>query len=167
MCYLLRKISKAKWLPAPWTDDPTAIQAEALADLKANGNELSFWSIETDKANLDDVLVALAAEGDRIDKLDYVLIECSVVEELGIPCVHSEGKTPHVVARKEFHRDLVNLTVQHIAGLAGAFKARQPTHERVPANRVRSLLRAALAAGQLERADLKPVLLAALGEPQG
>jgi hypothetical protein len=156
MALLLRVITKPKWVAPDWMGAGD-VPADALADLRADNNELSVWGIEPDRSNLTTALAAAASNRDRLDKLDYTLLDEAILPAIPIKCFRSEGSSPHPTANKTIHRDLAELTVKKIAHLA---------HEMMPLERVRvtrrqveALLRDALQSGALERARIKPKLL--------
>ena len=73
------------------------VPADALTDLRANNNELSVWSVESDHGNLNVVLAAVASHRDRLDKLDYTLIDEAILLPIPMECVKSEASTPHLL----------------------------------------------------------------------
>ncbi len=136
------------------------VPADALTDLRATDNELSVWRVDPDQKNLNDVLAAIASHRDRLDKLDYTLIDEAVLQPLSVECVKSEAKTPHPLANTSAHRDLIKLTVRKIARLA--HEMMQLPRVRVPEKQVKQLLVDALESGALERSKMKPDLLISL-----
>jgi hypothetical protein len=78
MAFLLRNISKPKWARYEWME-PGSAPAEALTDLRPTNNALSVWRIEADHSNLSAVLAAFASNRDRLDKLDYALVDETVL----------------------------------------------------------------------------------------
>jgi len=160
MGLLLRIITKPKWLKPDWMD-PEEVPADALTDLRSSQNELSVWSVERDKSNLDTVLVAVGSNRERLDKLDYALFDEDILPAIQIKCTKSEGETPHVIANKVMHRDLVELTAQKVAHLARALMP--PTeHVRVSERSLQRLLQNALRDGSLDRSRVVDSMLAEL-----
>ena len=159
---LLRKITKPKWYDLPWLPAGD-VPADALVDLRTQKNELSVWRVEPGEGNLNAVIAALASnKTDRLDNLDYVLIDEEVVTNLGIQYVKTDGDSPHSDANSRWHCDLVELTGAKVLGLAREMKRRQAEHKRVQHTAVRDILKAALQAGALQRASVNEGLLAAL-----
>jgi hypothetical protein len=156
MSLLLRIITKPKWVRPDWIA-PGDIPADALSDLRATNNELSVWSIELDQSNLNVVLVAAAANRDRLDKLDYTVFDEQLLPALEIKCAKSEGRTPYSSANIAMHRDLVELTVQKVASLAQVMMPLD--HIRVTERQIRRMLLDAIQAGVLDRARILPKLL--------
>jgi len=155
MALLLRTVSKPKWVAPGWME-AADVPADALSDLRSSDNALSVWAVEVDHTNLNVVLAALASHRDRLDKVDYTILDEAILVPISIKCVRSEAGTPHVAANAA-HRDLIELTVKKLAHLA---------HEMMPLDRVRvterqvrSLLMEALASGALDRSRMKPDLL--------
>lgn len=156
MALLLRTVTNPKWVAPDWLP-AGEVPAEALTDLRANNNALSVWSVESDRANLNMVLAAIASHRDRLDKLDYTLVDEAILPPIAMEWVKSEANTPHPLANASAHRDLIRLTVQKVARLA---------HEMMPLERVRvserqikRILVEALDSGVLDRARMKPGLL--------
>lgn len=158
---LLRKITKPKWYDQPWLP-AGELPADALVDLRTQKNELSVWRVEPGEGNLNAVIAALASnKTDKLDNLDYVLIDEEVVTNLGIQYVKTDGDSPHSDANSRWHCDLVELTGAKVLGLAREMKLRQAEHKRVH-TAVREILKTALQAGALQRVSMKEGLLAAL-----
>lgn len=159
---LLRKITKAKWYDQSWLPQGE-VPGDALVDLRTQKNELSVWRIEPGETNLNAVIAALASnKTDRLDNLDYVLVDEDVVGQLGIQSVLSEGDSPHPHANTHWHVDLVELSGSKVLALAHEMKRLQGEHKRVQPKVVREILKAALRGGELRRESLMPELLADL-----
>jgi hypothetical protein len=156
MALLLRVISKAKWAAPDWmaTGD---VPADALTDLRADNNELSVWGVESDRSNLNTALAAVASNRERLDKLDYTLLDETILPAIPIRCLRSDGSSPHLIASTTMHRDLVELTVKKIAHLAHEMMTLERI--RVTRRQVELLLREALQSRALDRASIKPTLL--------
>lgn len=159
MAFLLRTISKAKWIPPEWVP-PGEVPASALSDLRAETNVLSLWRIEADRRNLTTVVTALASRRDRLDKLDYAIVAEAAVDAIPIVAVPVEGDTPHPTANRD-HRDLIELTARKVCRLAEELS---PERARVSEKEVKTLLKEALGNGTIDRAMVKPTLLRDLGE---
>lgn len=159
MALLLRIVTNPKWVRPSWLPAED-VPADALTDLRANNNELSVWTVEADRTNLDMVLAAVASSRKGLDKLDYTLLDEASLPAIQIKCVRSEGNTPHAKANASVHCDLVELTVQQVAQLAHHMMPL--TRVRVPEKRVKGLLLDALNSSALDRGRLDPKLLAEL-----
>jgi hypothetical protein len=97
MALLLRVVSKPKWVAPDWM--PTGdVPADALTDLRADNNELSVWRVEPDQSDLNTALAAMAANRERLDKLDYALIDEAILPGITTKSVCSEGRSPHLAA---------------------------------------------------------------------
>jgi len=155
MTLLFRNITIPKWVRPSWMDDAD-VPADALTDLRATDNVLSFWAIEPDKQNLNVVIAAVTSSRDRLDKLDYLILDEASLLPIPIRCVISEANTPYSSANTS-HRDLAELTVRKVATLAHLMMPLQ--RERLLPKQVKALLLDALANGRLDRARMKPGLL--------
>jgi hypothetical protein len=133
------------------------VPADALTDLRASDNALSFWRLEHDLSNLDTVLAAVASNRERLDKLDYTLIDEAVLADLSISQIRSEGRTPHAVANQALHSDLIELTVQKIAKLAHQMMPLK--RERISEKHVTKMLVEALRIGAIDRNKIQAKLL--------
>lgn len=158
MALLLRIVSKPKWVAPDWMAAGD-VPADALADLRAENNALSFWGVEVDRSNLDMALAAVASNRKRLDKLDYTLLDEAILPAIPIKHVRSEGNSPHAAANA-LHRDLIELTVQKVAHLAREMMPLERV--RVTQRQIEILLRAALQSGAIERARIEPNLLGEL-----
>ena len=94
------------------------IHADALKNLRTHENSLSVWKIEADKRNLQRVLAALAATRDKIEKLDYALVDKNAVLSLKIRCVRGQGDTLDYEANGLWHKNLECLTGIDVVRLA-------------------------------------------------
>jgi hypothetical protein len=159
MALLMRVVTKPKWIRPAWMS-PDDLPADVLTDLRASNNELSVWSTELDRSNIDAAIVAAASSRERIDKLDYTLFEEEALIPLGIKCVKSDGGTPHPLANGTMHRDLVQLTVHNVVHLAGMMMPLE--RMRVSEKQIRLMLLNALQNGDVERTRIGPKLLADL-----
>ncbi len=74
--FLARKITRAKWKTR---EELSAgeISADAVtADLKTQGNALSFWQCHTaTNSDVEEAALAIAAARDRVARLDVVWLE--------------------------------------------------------------------------------------------
>jgi len=159
MALLLRVITKPKWVRPAWME-PGDVPADVLTDLRASNNDLSVWSVEQDRSNLDSVLVAVASSRERLDKIDYALLDEQVLPSLAIRCIRSDASTPHLGANGAMHRDLTELTVKKVASLAEAMMPLERV--RVGEGKIRSMLLGAIQSSVLDRARIAPKLLAEL-----
>lgn len=159
MGLLLRTITKPKWVAPDWIA-AGEVPADALSDLRSSDNKLSVWHVESDQGNLNMVLAAYAANRERLDKLDYTLLEEGIVMAMSIDCVKSEAHTPHLSANAA-HRDLVELTVKKVMFLAQEMMPLPRV--RVTEKQVKRLLLEALEHGALDRSQMKSELLSQLG----
>jgi hypothetical protein len=139
------------------------VPADVLTDLRTDHNALSVWRVQPDLANIDVALTALASNRQRLDKLDYTLLDEETLPAMQIRCVMSDGSTPYLVANTTAHRDLVELTVQKVARLAQEMIGLQRV--RVPEKQVKRLLCDALERGVLDRSRIDPRLLVELELP--
>ena len=73
--FLARKVSRAKWQPTEGFAEGEIPADAVTADLRTQGNKLSFWQcFNGTKVEVEDVALALATVGNRVDKIDIVWI---------------------------------------------------------------------------------------------
>ena len=160
MALLLRVINKAKWDQQYNWLASSDLPADIITDLRTNNNELSVWSVDFDRCNLDVVLAAAAAGREHLDKLDYTLLDEAIPTKISIKCRQSPANTPNQAANS-LHRDLAELTVRKVVDLAHHMMPLR--RERITARQVKELLMDALQKETLDRAKMKPKLLEELG----
>lgn len=119
MAILVRKINKAKWQGNPelsWLAEDD-IQSDALGDLQTKGNTLSVYEVEDNQEAIDRVVTALAANGEYISNIDYVVIDPAKLLLLSIEMHSTLGDTADEEINRQ-HKDLTQLTVTKILSLA-------------------------------------------------
>jgi|ERR1017187_7088252 hypothetical protein len=160
MTRLLRSVTKPKWEAPEWMPAGD-VPADALSDLRSDQNELSVWRVEPDDpAILNTALAALASSRQRLDKLDYTLLDEAILPAIPIKCLKSDGRTPHSTANGTLHWDLTELTAQKV--LVIAVEMMPLKRVRVSQKEVKRLLCDALEKGALDRARIAPGLLSEL-----
>lgn len=92
MPFLLRNLTKPKWVRPDWMDDAD-IPADALTDLRSDHNELSVWAVDPDGPDLNRALTAFASARSQLDKLDYALIDEDIATSISIMVNPSEAAT--------------------------------------------------------------------------
>ena len=128
---LLRKIDKRRW-DGECTNPSWLISGESpsppLADLNTSYRAgLSVWSTDATAANTKQIVVAMAATRDHIDKLDYALFPENVLENAQIELELETGNTP-VSAVNSYHRNLLKLSAGKVLALADLIAAHGSFH---------------------------------------
>jgi hypothetical protein len=139
------------------------LQADALADLRTEDNQLSVWQIEDDESNLGRVVTALAAGREYIANFDYALVDANLVDTLQVPINNEPGHTPDSEANQRWHRNLTQLTHRQLFDLADLI-CRQGRVERIQHHQVKESLKRALDSNQLDYQKMGPELLSKLRE---
>lgn len=155
---LLRKIRWSRWSPitvAPWFEQKD-VQADPLGDLATTANELSFWRIAEDEANLFQILTAILAMCQHADAITYAIIDEQVVSEIGISIIASKGNTPHEQANS-WHCDLVRLSGFKLVQLAKLILEKGRTM-RLPEKEALAHLANEVEAGRIQQSHLQPGL---------
>lgn len=152
MEYLARKIARAKWMRKSDMEE-AEIRADAITGcLRTSNDTLSTWECDITDESLADVVLALAAAGSTIDKMDIIVLRKDTLAELGIRLDATLGRTAarHLEA---LHVDLTGIELERLSKLARtiADQARGNINcYRFPRPRVISLLRSALSDGKLD-----------------
>ena len=73
--FLARRITRAKWGESP-SVSVNGLPADAItADLRTHDNTLSLWACgEGNQEDVEEAALAIAAAGDRVDKIDLVWV---------------------------------------------------------------------------------------------
>ncbi len=119
MAFYLRKVSYQRWIlpDAPWLAKGD-IPADPFYDLRTDGNALSIYRVDSDKGNVERIVVAMAATSKYTHKpVDYLLFDDSLPLALGIQVVKSNGKTRDDTVNSNWHYDLVELTANTLQRL--------------------------------------------------
>jgi hypothetical protein len=116
---VLRLVRQSRWdwpTNLSWLEAGD-IPADPLADFAGTvDNRLSVWLVADDRSNLRRVVAAMAANRDKLDKLDYVLFPLDHLAALGIKLLETPGDTPDQEAN-EYHCDLVELSANDVVHL--------------------------------------------------
>lgn len=172
MTHIARKVDKLpRWQAARGNGvEPDEISADALTtDLKTEGSALSFWSCGVVTASggpsqIDDVVLALCANAQRLDAVTIVWVEVASLEQQSIKIVRSPGVTP-VSDLTDKHVDVVRLDVQRVGVLAEALvnSVANQCFRRFDTTEIKSILTAAITARRLNPGSLAPSIKTALG----
>lgn len=115
---LTRKINAAKWHPAADLAMGEVSADAVTSDLRTTANELSFWVCPSnDDAELRETVLALAAAGDRLDKLDVAWIQLSATSGLTVNKSPQHALIP-IESLKERHVDVANLDLVRLGKVA-------------------------------------------------
>jgi len=155
--FLLRAIRKNRWYEKPAEPFLASgdVPADPLADLRTDGNCLSVFCIDEDKANLERVLAAYASNRDIIANLDYALIDAQLLEKIGITCIKTVGQLPDQAVNNSWHRDLTGLSGLNLVALAKEILTKGEKL-RVSQPRVVELIRTAVDSGHLDANRITP-----------
>jgi hypothetical protein len=156
MPFLLRKIRKDRWYRVGGVSylAENDTQADALDDLRTSSNQLSVWHVDDNKANLEQVIAALAANCQFISNVDYALLDYEVVRELGVRIEEAKGDSPNESANILWHREMMELSGLQLLALARAiFEKAQ--RARVSEKMIPQLIANGVMAGQIKRERLR------------
>jgi hypothetical protein len=157
MPYLLRKIRRVRWDPELTKEIPglasNECPSDCLADLNTAECSLSLWQIDDDRSNLEDVVIALGSNCDRIANLDYALIDREKVEAISV-LKKTVGQSPHNVANDSWHWDLIALSAERLRQLAELMYG-EAARVRITGKEIGNLVQRALDKQQLDRTRFK------------
>lgn len=154
--FLARKITRAKWA-ATKGFSAGEIPADAVTvDLRTQDNSLSFWLCQTDTAgDVEAAALAIAAAGERVDKLDIIWLIDDELELDGLTLAKTEGRTP-VRDMTSRHVDLIQLDYVRLGRIArkvvDAIESQR--YCRLTRARVRKLIVVAIRQGRIDSAKL-------------
>jgi len=143
------------------------IGADAVtADLRTSGNALSFWWCgNAAAAEVERVALAMAAAGDRIDRLDLVWIAEEHLAADGQAYEDTDGLTP-VAGLRNHHVDLHRLDYVRLGSVAKRVAAAIESERcvRFTRARVKRLLVAAVRRGDVSTAELADRIAEEVGD---
>jgi hypothetical protein len=159
MAFALRKIDhKVLWDATPTEDEKSwlaagQLRADALQDIATEGNELSVYLVEEEKEELiNRIIGAIAANRERVDKVDYIIFDAAILAKLKITVLPTPGATLDSVVN-DCHRDLVQLTATTLADLGNSMQ-RDGRIRRKQDKEVGRLINSCLKAGYMDEGRL-------------
>ena len=116
--FLARKITRAKWDTGQELS-AGEISADAVtSDLRTKENTLSFWNCRTEtNGDVEDAVLAIAAAGDRLDRLDVVWLAYDELQADGQTFRNTGGRTP-VRELADRHVDVCKLDYTRLGKVA-------------------------------------------------
>ena len=139
------------------------IPADAVTvDLRTQQNSLSFWRCPTDvERDIEEAALAIAAAGDRVDRLDIVWLTDEELQADGQVLEDTAGRTP-VTDMAAMHVDVSRLDYVRLGnvarGIAAAIQANR--WRRLTRRRVKALLEEAIGEGRVDPTALAGTLRA-------
>jgi hypothetical protein len=155
--FLARKITRAKWTPKAGLEADEVPADAVTADLRTTENTLSFWRCgEGAEGEVEEAALAIAAGGDRLDKLDVVWLSDEQLRSDGQTWKDTDGRTP-VKSLVKQHVDLYRLDYVRLGrvadGVVDAIECRR--HRRLTKKHITKLLAVAVEEGRVALADLE------------
>lgn len=149
---VVRMITRSKWEPKS-EDQIGEIPADAVTgDLKTQGNALSFWrSCSNTGGDFEDVILAIAAGRDKIDKVEIVWFDKDELINDDLNLVQTDGITP-IRDLIKLHADVPLLDYTRLGKVADKIASALASDQywRVTRSRVKKLLIAAVIRQRLE-----------------
>ncbi len=154
--FLARKITRAKWMSTAELSEGEIPSDAVTADLRTTDNALSFWRCDVpDRAQIEDAALAMAAAGNRIDRMDVVWIADENLRADGQTWKETEGQTP-VSALRPRHVDVLRLDYVRLGNVAQQIFVALDSDRylRLTKRQVTNLLVGAVKRGDVDLADL-------------
>ena len=153
MSFVLRKLDRrAAFYPVDWVQRGE-VAADALCNLRTQGNALSVWLIDDNCTNLERIIAAVAAGRMKLDKLDYALIDPRTLDQLRIRITQEKGTSCDDDANTLWHQDLQNLSGAQLVELAVLMQT-QAEFRRVHKKEVGQLIVASIRDGFIDPSRL-------------
>jgi hypothetical protein len=116
--FLARSVTTVKWKERD-IGGRTAVPAHGITnDIRVTEDCLSFWTCDPSHLpSLEQVVLALAATRDTIDRLDLVWIDETAIKNIPLRIVPTEGDTP-AQSLRDRHRDVADIDLGAMHQLA-------------------------------------------------
>ena len=156
MTFVARKVKLAKW-ETHQDMSVGEISADAVtSDLRTEDNALSFWQCGMGaESEVEEAVLAMAAAGNRIEKLDVVWVSRDELRADGQTIQDTDGRTP-VAGLVRLHLDVSRLDYGRLGKVAHRIVTaiEEERCRRLTKARVKSLLAAAVEQGRIDPEDL-------------
>jgi len=150
--FLARSVTAGKWKERN-IGGQTTIPAQGItSDIRVEDDCLSFWTCDpSHPPSLDQVVLALAATRDTVDRLDLVWIDEAAIKNIPLRIVPTDGDTPAQLLRDR-HRDVadIDLGAMHKLALDVAKAVNGTQTKRWSKAQVRTILKNAAAQKSLD-----------------
>lgn len=164
--FLTRKITRAKWSNNAQLS-AAEIPADAVtADLRTRENALSFWQCgDGTPIEVEDAALAVAAAGDRIDRLDLIWLADEELQNDGQTFRNTPGRTP-IPELSKLHVDVHRLDYVRLGKVAQrvADAIEGGRYTRLTKARVTKLLTEAVKQARVNPTDLSKNIQADMAE---
>lgn len=160
MALLLRRLRNKRHLEdsvAPEGD----VQADVLKSFATTNNALSLWEVDDDCGNLYQIVAAVGATRDHLDRFDYALIDRQYIDGGSFHLVPRSGNSPDSQAN-EWHETLLDLTGRSVLDLA-FLTTSHARFGRFNKSQVEASIRESVASGSLQPGAMNEKLRDALG----
>lgn len=134
-----------------------------LNSFKTSRNRISIYLIDGDE-ELERTLAAFAAARKNVLTLDYMLLDLSVLNDLGLELDGTAGELPDNEVNRR-HRDIISLTVDKVSSLAKASRMHGTVARKLD-QAVGRLINLSLSENRLDRSKLAPDLISDLSQPK-
>lgn len=166
MTLCVRRIDSRRLWDAPTPEETwlanDALRADALRDLLTEENRLSVWAVdEGSGVPLSRILAAIAAKRENLAKLDFILFESVVLEDLEIASEKIAGDT-FDNGVNSCHLDMVHLSAKKLSEFGARIRSAGQV-KRYADKAVGKLIRESIEREFISLAQLKPGLAKRVG----
>ena len=151
--YDLRRWDSIESGEYPWLKNGE-FPADIFHDFRTEKGILSVWLVEEDYSNLERVLTAFAANRRSIDKLDFIIFNSQIFDDLEIRVEFEEGDTPDEFANNQWHWNLIELSGQKAASLAARLYYESERKRKLPPQ-IKAMVAEGVRQGYIDNARLK------------
>ncbi len=164
MDYLARKITRGKWARAAEGMQPDAIRADAItACLRTSNDTLSVWECQDTLIDASQAILALAAAGNQVDKLDVVLLNKGELAAVGVATESTPENARTVVADlAQRHVDIVSVEMSRLSAISSLIASRVRSDAQcyqLTRKQVATLIYDAVASGRIDKNALDAKLV--------
>lgn len=154
--YLAGKITLSKWEAQHGLSEEEIAADAVTADLRTQGNSLSFWRCRTETdGDVEKAVLAIAAAGRRVDKIDMIWLADGELRKDNQMLENTEAKTP-AKGVDDIHFDVCRLDYVRLGKIARCVvnAIRQKRYRRFTRKHVERLLATAVEQGRIDFDEL-------------
>jgi hypothetical protein len=157
MALCLRKLDRKLPWGDPLGDEPwlaaNDLRADALRDLETEENKLSIWEL-SEEIPQSRILAALAAMREHAAKVDFIVFDFAILDELKIARERAGGNTLDAGVNDR-HLDLIQLTARKLSDFGARIRAARRAERYYP-KQVVPLIQNSVDRGFIDWRLLKP-----------
>ena len=163
MAYLVRKLLKRESLDLikNTTDIKDVIADFATTEFRTKNGKLSTWCIEKVQ-DIDDAVLAIAVTSSKIERMDFIIIDTSYIEQQNLKFKQSYAGIDIAVSElQDTHYDIEELTLPKLISCTSVYKRVLEADDdsetyiiRYLESKIKDLLEKAISDGRLDEGKL-------------